>query len=142
MGFLQDFNNFAVKGNMLDLAVGVVIGAAFQNVIKSMVDKLIMPPLSLLTTGVNLGDKKWILRQAGNGMEQIVIGYGDLLQVGINFLIITFTIFVAVRGLNALRNKAEDPKDKTVETPKNIQLLSNIEELMKEQVELLRKMKE
>lgn len=142
MGFLKDFKNFAVKGNMIDLAVGVVIGAAFQNVIKSMVDKLIMPPLSLLTTGVNLKDKKWILREASNGMEQVSIGYGDLLQVGINFLMISFAIFIAVRGLNALRNKADDPKDHTVETPKNIKILSNIEELMKEQVELLKKMKE
>ncbi len=142
MSFLKDFKNFAVKGNMMDLAVGVVIGAAFQNVIKSMVDKLIMPPLSLLTTGVNLADKKWILRTASNGMEQVAIGYGDLLQVGINFLIISFVIFIAARGLNALRSKAEDPKDNTVETPQNIKILSNIEELMKEQVELLKKMKE
>lgn len=142
MGFFKDFKNFAVKGNMIDLAVGVVIGAAFNNVIQTIVAKLIMPPLSLLTSGVKLSDKKWILRAATQGAEEVSIGYGDLLQVGINFLIISMTIFVLVKAIHSFRTKAEDPEDKTVETPKNIELLSKIEALMQEQVDLLKKGKE
>lgn len=137
--FFKEFKNFAIKGNMIDMAVGIVIGTAFNNVISTIVKKVIMPPLSLLTEGVNLSDKKYILHEATEAKEEVAIGYGELLEVLIDFLIIAFTIFMIVKFLNRFKKKAEDPQDKTVETPKNIQLLSNIEKLLEEQNKIMSK---
>ena len=138
-GFLQEFKNFAVKGNMIDMAVGIIIGTAFNNVVSTIVKKVVMPPLSLLTDGVNLGNRKYILREAvGNDVAEVALGYGELIEVLIDFIVIAFTIFVVVKGINSFKKKSEDPKDSTVETPKNIELLSNIEKLMEEQNGYLR----
>lgn len=137
--FYKEFKNFAIKGNMIDMAVGIVIGTAFNNVISTIVKKIVMPPLSMLTEGVNLSDKKYILHAASEAKEEVAIGYGELLEVLIDFFIIAITIFIVVKFLNRFKNKAEDPQDKTVETPKNIQLLSNIETLLKEQNQIMTK---
>ncbi|MFI8379695.1 large conductance mechanosensitive channel protein MscL [Leeuwenhoekiella sp. NPDC079379] len=142
MGLLQEFKNFAVKGNMVDIAIGVIIGAAFQNVIDVIVKKVMLPPLSLLTDGVNFSDKKILLREAFTGtdgklVEEVAIGYGDLITVMIDFLIISIVVFLVVKVMNSLRAKSEDHKDKTVETPKNIQLLARLNDLMEEQNKIL-----
>lgn len=139
--FLQEFKNFAIKGNMIDMAIGIIIGTAFNNVVNTLVKKVVMPPLSLLTDGVELANKTYILRNASEGIDEVAIGYGELLEVLIDFLIITLTIFVVVRFINQFKKKSEDPKNKTVETPKNIELLSNIERLMEEQNAILKKSK-
>lgn len=136
--FYKEFKNFAIKGNMIDMAVGIVIGTAFNNVISSIVKKIVMPPLSLLTDGVNLNNKKYILRSASETKEEVAIGYGEFLEVLFDFLIIALTIFLVIKFINRFKRKAENPHDKSVETPKNIQLLSNIEKLMEEQNELLK----
>ena len=138
-GFLKEFKNFAIKGNMIDMAVGIIIGTAFNNVVNTLVKKIVMPPLSLLTNGVNLANKKHVLREATVTSEEIAIGYGELLEVLIDFTVIAFTIFVVIKFMNRFKKKAEDPKNKEVETPKNIELLSNIERLMEEQNSLLGK---
>lgn len=138
MSFFKEFKNFAIKGNMIDMAVGIVIGTAFNNVISTIVKKVVMPPLSLLTDGVNLSNKKYILRHATDSVEEVAVGYGELMEALIDFLIIAFTIFLVIRLINRFKKKSEDPHDKTVETPKNIQLLSNIEKLMEEQNTLLK----
>lgn len=137
--FIKEFKNFAIKGNMIDMAVGIIIGTAFNNVISTIVKKVVMPPLSLLTEGVKLSDKKYILHAASETKEEVAIGYGELLEVLIDFFIIAFTIFIVVKFLNRFKKKAEDPHDKTVETPKNILLLSNIEKLLEEQNNILSK---
>lgn len=133
MSFLKEFKNFAIKGNMIDMAVGIVIGTAFNNVVSTIVKKVVMPPLSLLTEGVKLSDKEYVLREASEASDKVAIGYGELMEVLIDFLIISFTIFVIIKFINRFKTKSENPKDKTVETPKNIQLLSNIEKLLEEQ---------
>lgn len=138
----QDFKNFAVKGNMIDMAIGIIIGTAFNNVVNALVKKIIMPPLSLLTSDVNLVNKKWILRSAAEGVEEVAIGYGEFMEVLMDFSIITLTIFVVLKFINKFKSKAEDPENKEVETPKEIQLLSNLEKLMKEQNQILQKKKE
>lgn len=136
--FLKEFKNFAIKGNMIDMAVGIVIGTAFNNVISSIVKKVIMPPLSLLTEDVNLSNKKYVLRDASDTLEEVSIGYGELIEVLIDFLVISFVIFMVVKFINRFKKKAEDPENKAVETPKNIELLSNIEKLMMEQNTILK----
>ena len=138
MNFFREFKNFAIKGNMIDMAIGIIIGTAFNNVVNTVVKKVIMPPLSLLTDKVTLAEQKYILRSAAEGVDEVAIGYGALMEVLIDFGIIALTIFLVIKFINKIRTKAEDPKNKEEVTPKNIELLSNLEELMKEQNVLLR----
>ncbi|HAI37269.1 MAG: large-conductance mechanosensitive channel protein MscL [Maribacter dokdonensis] len=139
--FFEEFKNFAIKGNMIDLAVGIIIGTAFNKVVSTIVSAIIMPPLSLLTDDVNLSNKKWILRQATDSAEEVAIGYGELIESLIDFGIIAFTIFVMVKFINRFKQKSEDPTNKEVETPKNIALLSSLEKLLQEQNEILKNKK-
>lgn len=139
---IQEFKEFAVKGNMIDIAIGVIIGAAFNKVVDVLVREIFLPPLSFLTNGINWENKKIVLRESVTveGVthpEEIAIGYGKLLEASVDFLIIGFTIFLVVKLMNSIRKKAEDPKNQTVTTPKNIELLSRITELLEKQVQLL-----
>tara|TARA_R100000935_G_scaffold55682_2_gene85948 strand:+ start:42116 stop:42550 length:435 start_codon:yes stop_codon:yes gene_type:complete len=136
--FIKEFKDFAVKGNMIDMAVGIIIGTAFNNVVNTLVKKVVMPPLSLLTDDVNIAERKYVLREAVGEATEVAIGYGELIEVLIDFLVIALTIFVVIKGINRFKKKAEDPKNKTVETPKNIELLSNIERLLEEQNAVLK----
>tara|TARA_R110001606_G_scaffold345173_1_gene494085 strand:+ start:172 stop:600 length:429 start_codon:yes stop_codon:yes gene_type:complete len=136
--FFEEFKNFAIKGNMIDLAIGIIIGTAFNKVISALVSKVIMPPLSLLTDDVNLANKKWVLREASKKVEEVAVGYGELIESLIDFGIIALTIFVMVKFINRFKEKSEDPANKEVETPKNIALLASVESLLKEQNEILR----
>ncbi|MBC5993796.1 large-conductance mechanosensitive channel protein MscL [Pontibacter cellulosilyticus] len=134
MGLLSEFKKFAVKGNVIDLAVGVVIGAAFGGITKSLVDDVIMPPLGLLISNVDFSRLKLVLKEAvvanGEVVEQAVsINYGSFLQAVVNFLIIAFAIFILVRTINRLREKeAAKPAP-----PSNKQemLLAEIRDLLK-----------
>ena len=136
--FLQEFKNFAIKGNMLDMAIGIIIGTAFNKVVSTLVKKVVMPPFSLLTNDVNFSDRKYVLREARAESAEVAIGYGELIEVLLDFAIIAFTIFVVIKFINRFRSRAEDPDDSAEVTPKNIELLANLERLMKEQNEILR----
>ena len=144
MKLIQEFKEFAIKGNMIDMAVGIIIGASFNKVIDVLVKQVFMPPLNLLSNGIHFQDKVWVLRDAVKDesgallTEQVAVGYGALVEAFLDFLIIGFTVFIVVKLMNKLRNKAQDPKDKTVVTPKDIQLLSGITELLEEQNALLK----
>ena len=144
MKFFREFKEFAVKGNMMDMAIGIIIGAAFNKVIDVLVKKIFMPPLSLMTDGLNYQNKKYVLRDAvvnTNGditVQEVAIEYGILFETFLDFLIIGLTVFLVVKGMNRLRNKAQDPKNKVVATPKDIELLSKLTELIEEQNTLLK----
>ena len=144
MKLLQEFKEFAVKGNMVDMAIGIIIGASFKSVVDVLVKKVFLPPLSLLSDGINLESQKIILREAQKNnlgeltIEEVAINYGLFIETLFDFLIVGFTIFVVVKFINRLNKKAEDPKDKSVSTPKNIQLLVNINTLLEEQNEILK----
>lgn len=138
----EEFKEFAVKGNMIDIAIGVIIGASFNKVIDALVKQVFLPPLSLMTDGISWENKKWVLREgvaeAGvKKIDEIAIGYGKLIEAGIDFIIIGFTVFLVVKLMNSLKNKSEDPKDKTITTPKNIQLLDKMTELLEKQNALI-----
>ncbi len=137
---ITEFKNFAIKGNMIDMAIGIIIGTAFNAIVNVLVKRIVMPPLSLMTEGVTFSDKKWVLREASDTIDEIAIGYGALIEVVIDFGIIAMTIFLVLKGVNRFRDKAEDPKNKQVKTPKDIELLASLEQLMKEQNDLLRKL--
>jgi large conductance mechanosensitive channel len=145
MGMLKEFKEFAIKGNMMDMAVGIIIGAAFNKVVDVLVKQVVLPPLSILTDGINFADRKFVLREGLPGVDgaedvkEIAIGYGLLMEAFLDFLIVGFTIFLVVKFMNRFRRKAQDPKNKTVETPKDIQLLSDLTDLIKEQNDLLKR---
>lgn len=144
MGFklFKEFKEFAVKGNMMDIAIGVIIGVAFNKVIDVLVKDVFLPPLTFLTTGVSLEDKKWVLQEAVKNGEtlvnqEIAIKYGKLLEVSVDFLIIGFTVFVVVKFMNRLKNKGQDPNNATVKTPKDIELLDKINTQLEKQNAIL-----
>lgn len=142
MGFFKEFKEFAVKGNMIEIAIGIIIGAAFKDVVDVLVKKIILPPLSILTDGINFAQRKIMLREAfvdaqGKEVAEVAIGYGELLEVGLKFLIISFVIFIVVKLTNRLKNKGDDEKDATVKTPRDIELLAKINDHLEQQNKLL-----
>jgi len=144
MKLFNEFKEFAVKGNMMDMAIGIIIGASFNKVIEVLVKKVMLPPLSLLSNGINLQDKRIILKDAVTDIsgtvitDEVAIGYGALGESFLDFIIVGFTIFIIVKFMNKLRNRAQDSKDTSVVTPKDIELLSRLTELMEEQNSLLK----
>lgn len=147
MKLLQEFKEFAVKGNMMDMAIGIIIGASFNQVIDVLVKQILLPPLSLLSDGINLDNKKLILRESQTNafgdisVQEVAISYGQFVETFLDFLIVGFTIFMVVKFINRLNKKAEDPSDKTVSTPKNIQLLMEMNSLLEEQDRILKEKK-
>jgi large conductance mechanosensitive channel len=127
------------------MAIGIIIGAAFNKVIDVLVKKVFMPPLSLMTDGLEFQDKKYILRDAVYNVEgdvttnEVAIEYGMLFETFLDFMIVGMTVFIVVKAMNRLKDKAQDPKNAVVKTPKDIELLSQLTELMEEQNTLLKK---
>lgn len=136
MKFFSEFKEFAVRGNMVDLAIGVIIGAGFNKIVDALVKHIITPPLGYLTSGTDISDLQWVLRApvSENGQvidPGVIIGYGIFLEALIDFFIVALTIFVVVKLINSIRKKAEDETNQEVATPKNIQLLADIRDEMK-----------
>ena len=115
MSFIQDFKAFALKGNVVDMAVGVIIGGAFGKIVTSIVNNIIMPPIGVITGGVDFTDLKLVIKEAekaGNEViaEAVTLNYGQFIQDVVDFLIIAFCIFLMVKGIAALsRKKKEEP---------------------------------
>ena len=113
--FLQDFKAFAMKGNVIDMAVGVIIGGAFGKIVSSIVADVIMPPIGLLVGGVNFTDLKWVLKPAevidGKEMAAVALNYGNFVQATFDFLIIAFSIFLFIKLITKLSEgkKVEEP---------------------------------
>ena len=139
MKLIKEFKEFAVKGNMIDMAIGIIIGASFNAVINVLVKNIILPPLSLLSDGINFQEKKLILREETDLASQVSIDYGLFTETILDFLIVGFTIFIVLKFINKLQAKAEDVSDDSVTTPADIKLLSEIKELLKAQNEKLSK---
>ena len=120
--FLSEFKEFAMKGNVVDMAVGVIIGAAFGKIVTSLVNDVIMPVIGVLTGGVNFSDKKWIIQQAVADGETIVtpevaVTWGAFVQTVIDFIIIAFCIFVAIKFMNKLKRAPEPAPAPEPEAP-------------------------
>lgn len=136
--FLNDFKAFAVKGNAVDMAVGVIIGGAFGKIVSSIVDDIIMPPIGWLIGGVNFSDLKVTLPAEKIAddiqMQAATINYGNFIQTLIDFLIIAFCVFLLVKGINKLTKKEEKPAEPaTPPAPSNEEiLLTEIRDLLKE----------
>jgi large conductance mechanosensitive channel len=127
---LKEFRDFAMKGNVVDLAVGVIIGGAFGKIVSSVVNDIIMPFLGLLTGGIDLSGLKYIIREGVDGLPPLAIKYGMFLQSVIDFVIIAFSIFLFIKVLMKL--KKEEKTDAAPAAPKEeVVLLSEIRDLLK-----------
>lgn len=135
--FLNEFKEFAMRGNVIDMAVGVIIGGAFGKIVSSVVDDILMPPIGWLIGGVNFSDLKVTLPSVEiPGVEKMAsatINYGNFIQNLIDFLIIAFCVFLLVKGINVLTKKKEEPKPEVPAEPSNEEkLLTEIRDLLKE----------
>ncbi|MFD2161345.1 large-conductance mechanosensitive channel protein MscL [Paradesertivirga mongoliensis] len=134
MVIIKEFKEFAVRGNVIDLAVGVIIGAAFGKIVTSLVDDIIMPPLGYIMGGVDFADKKIILKaeDAANKVAEVSIKYGNFINALIQFLIVAFCIFLIVKFINTLKRK-EEVVEVAVVPGKEEALLSEIRDILKSQ---------
>jgi len=125
---LQEFKKFAIKGNVVDMAVGIIIGAAFGKIVSSLVADIIMPPIGVLLGGVDFSSLSITLKKATEGAAAITINYGLFINTIIDFVIISFAIFILVKQINRFKKKEED---KPKETPEDILLLREIRDSLK-----------
>ncbi len=131
MGMLKEFKAFAMKGNVVDLAVAVIIGGAFGKVVTSVVNDVIMPPIGLLLGGVDFSELKAIMKQATEEAEAVTLNYGIFINTVIDFLIVAFAIFMVIKAINATKKKqpAPPPPAPPVPTKEEI-LLTEIRDLL------------
>lgn len=142
MSFVKEFKEFAMRGNVIDMAVGVVIGAAFGKIISSLVDDIIMPLVGVATGGMNFTDYKFVIQQAvidGATQEvlkpEVTLNWGSWIQTIVDFLIVAFCIFVAIKAINQLKRKEEEAPapEAPAEPTKEEVLLTEIRDLLKQE---------
>lgn len=137
MKIVKEFREFAIKGNMFDMAIGIIIGVAFNKIVSSLVNDIIMPMFSVTIGNMNFQSLTIVLQNetrddVGNIVQELVaIKYGNFIQTTFDFLIIAISVFLVIKIFNKLRRKSEDEKDTTVSTPRDIELLAEIRDLLK-----------
>ncbi|MDH1262390.1 large-conductance mechanosensitive channel protein MscL [Pseudomonas sp. GD03944] len=133
MSILSEFKAFAVKGNVVDMAVGIIIGAAFGKIVSSFVGDVVMPPLGILIGGVDFSDLAIVLKEAQGDLPAVTLAYGKFIQTVIDFTIIAFAIFMGIKGLNKLKRAEEATPSAPPAPTKDQELLSEIRDLLKAQ---------
>ena len=138
MSILSEFREFIARGNVIDLAVGVIIGAAFNDIVKSLVDQIVMPPVGLLLSGLDFSKLQWVLKPDDPATpkvnELVAIQYGAFLNTLIRFLIVAWVVFLLVKAVNVIRRReAQLPADAKPAPPPQEALLAEIRDLLKTQ---------
>ena len=131
MSFISEFKEFAVKGNVVDMAVGVVIGGAFGKIVTSLVGDVIMPIVGVITGGANFSDMKFIIKEAVGETPAVSINYGAFIQNIIDFTIIAFCIFVAIKAINKLKREKPTEEEAPAEPSEDVLLLREIRDSLK-----------
>ena len=131
MGMMKEFKDFAMKGNVVDMAVGIIIGAAFGKIIASFVGDVLMPPIGVLLGGVDFSTMAYTLKEAVGETPAVTIGYGKFIQALVDFLIVAFAIFMAVRAMNNMKKKEEAAPAAPPAPSKEEVLLTDIRDLLK-----------
>jgi large conductance mechanosensitive channel len=136
MGMISEFKEFAMRGNVVDLAVGVVIGAAFGKIVASLVNDIIMPSIGYIVGGVNFSDlaielKAATVDAAGTAVPAVLVKYGAFIQTIVDFLIVAFAIFVAVKVINSLKRKQAEAPPAPAEPSEEVKLLTEIRDALK-----------
>ncbi|RVU02619.1 large-conductance mechanosensitive channel protein MscL [Mucilaginibacter limnophilus] len=135
MGFVKEFKEFAMRGNVVDLAVGVIIGAAFGSIVTSLVNDVIMPPIGFITGGVDFSDKKILLKAADEAAKtpEVAILYGKFINTVIQFVIVAFCIFLVVKAINSLKKEKEVAPSVPPAPTKEEVLLTEIRDILAKQ---------
>ena len=136
MKVIQEFKEFAIKGNVVDMAVGIIIGGAFGKIVTSLVNDVIMPPIGMIIGGVNFNGLRLVLKSAtvdaaGVASPEVAINYGAFIQVLFDFIIVAFCIFMMIKGLNSLKKKKEEVPAAPPAPTKEEVLLTEIRDLLK-----------
>lgn len=131
MSMMQEFKDFAIKGNVVDMAVGIIIGAAFGKIVTAFVSGVMMPPLGVLLGGVDFGDLAYVLKEAEGAAPAVVLAYGKFIQTVIDFTIVAFAVFMMIKLINSMKKKEEAaPKAPPKPTVEEV-LLAEIRDLLK-----------
>lgn len=133
MSVLKEFKEFAVKGNVIDMAVGIIIGAAFGKIVSSFVGDVVMPPIGVLLGGVDFSDLAIVLKEAVNGVPAVTLSYGKFIQTVVDFTIIAFAIFIAVKAINRMKRAEETAPAEPPAPAPDVVLLQEIRDLLKSQ---------
>lgn len=133
MKIIDEFKQFAMRGNVIDLAVGVIIGGAFGKIVSSFVNDVLMPPIGLLLGGLNFTDLKIVLKPGAEKVQAVTLNYGSFIQVTVDFLIIAAVIFMMVKMINSLQKKEEEKKAAPPEPTAEEKLLTEIRDVLKAQ---------
>ena len=131
MSMMQEFKKFAMRGNVVDMAVGIVIGGAFGKIVSSLVGDVIMPPLGMLVSNVDFAQLSITLRQASEGVEAVTLSYGAFLKAVVDFVIIAFAIFMVIKAMNSMKKKEEAKPTPPPAPTKEETLLGEIRDLLK-----------
>jgi large conductance mechanosensitive channel len=133
MGMMKEFKDFAMRGNVIDMAVGIIIGGAFGKIVSSFVADVITPPIGMLLGGVDFSSLSYVLKEAAGDTAAVVIGYGKFIQTVVDFVIIAFAIFLVIRWMNSLKKKEEEAPAAPPAPSKQETLLTEIRDLLKQQ---------
>ena len=131
MSMLTEFKSFAMRGNVVDMAVGIVMGGAFGKIVSSFVADVLMPPIGILLGGVDFSDLAVTLKSAGEGVEAVLLRYGVFVQTIIDFLIIAFAIFLVIKAMNTVMKKEEEAPPPPPEPSKEEVLLAEIRDAIR-----------
>ena len=131
MGMLKEFKEFAVKGNAVDMAVGIIIGGAFGKIVSSLVKDVIMPPIGLLTGGIDFTKMGIVLKEGSEGVEPVILAYGVFINHVVDFAIVAFTIFMVVKAMNAAKQKEEEKPAAPPKPSEEVLLLQEIRDSLK-----------
>jgi large conductance mechanosensitive channel len=131
MSVVKEFKEFAMKGNVMDMAVGIIIGGAFGKIISSFVGDVLMPPIGLLLGGMDFSKMALTLKAGSEGVEPVLLKYGVFINTAIDFLIIAFAIFMVVKAMNSLKKKQVEAPSAPPEPPADVKLLTEIRDLLK-----------
>jgi len=132
MGMIKEFKTFAMRGNVVDMAVGIVIGGAFGKIVSSFVADIIMPPIGVLVGGVNFSNLAFTIKNAVGDSAAVTISYGKFIQTVFDFLIIAFAIFIVIKGMNSLEKKEEETPAQPPEPSKEEVLLTEIRDALRQ----------
>ncbi len=133
MGMMKEFKDFAMRGNVIDMAVGIIIGGAFGKIVSSFVADVITPPIGILLGGVDFSSLSFVLKEAVGDTAAVVIGYGKFIQTVVDFVIIAFAIFLVIRWMNSLKKKEAEAPPAPPAPSKEETLLTEIRDLLKQQ---------
>ena len=135
MSVVKEFREFISKGNVIDLAVGVIIGAAFGKIITSLVDDIIMPPIGYVLGGIDFAEKKWVLvpEDTSTKVTEVAIRYGNFINVAIQFFIIALCIFAVIKAINSMKRKEEASPETMPVVTKEEALLADIRDILRAQ---------